>query len=111
MNRSRLSKFAATAISCVFFSLAVHAGNDPSSDASAAQPTKQEREKMAKLHENMAACLRSDKTLRECHEAARKECQDELGDRCRDMMRAMMGMEHRMNKHRENGGDDSHPHQ
>lgn len=87
------------------------AAEEPSQDKRPAPPTKQERERLATLHEHMATCLRSDKTLRECHESARKECEDTLGDRCRDMMRAMMGMQHRMNKQRENGDTPVRPEQ
>ena len=31
------------------------------------QPTKAERAKMAKVHDEVAACLRSDKPMQECH--------------------------------------------
>lgn len=102
MNTSTIARISVTALltllACVSF-----AAEEPTQDKHPAPPTKQEREQFATLHEHVAACLRSDKTMRECHEAARKECEDTLGDRCRDMMRAMMGMQHRMNKHRENG--------
>lgn len=40
----------------------------PSAHAFAAtQPNKTEREEMAKVHEEVAACLRSDKGMQECH--------------------------------------------
>lgn len=38
--------------------------------------SREDREKMAKAHESMAACLRSDKTLDACHEEMRKSCDD-----------------------------------
>jgi hypothetical protein len=102
MTRSTIAR---TSIAAVLTLLACtsFAAQETTQDKHPAPATKQEREQLATLHEHMAACLRSDKTMRECHEAARKECEDTLGDRCRDMMRAMMGMQHRMNKQRENG--------
>jgi hypothetical protein len=41
--------------------------------------SKETREKMAVLHEQMAACLRSDKSLSECHDAMIRSCQEQLG--------------------------------
>lgn len=49
--------------------------------AKSGEPTKEERqmraerhEKMSEMHEKMAECLRSDKTMSECHEQIQKEC-------------------------------------
>ncbi len=69
--------------------------------ASAAPPStggatvsKETREKMATIHEQMAACLRSDKSLAECHSEMRKSCTD-LGDQgCPMMGMGGMGMHH-----------------
>lgn len=45
--------------------------------------SKETREKMAVLHEQMAACLRSDKSLVDCRAQMRKGCQQSLGvERC-----------------------------
>jgi hypothetical protein len=44
-----------------------------------AAPTKEVREKMATLHEQMAACLRSDKPIAECRTEMAKSCQDMMG--------------------------------
>lgn len=44
--------------------------------------SKEDREKMAVAHEQMAACLRSDQDLRTCHDALRKECQPVMGEHC-----------------------------
>ena len=41
--------------------------------------TKEQREKMATIHEQIAACLRSDKPISECHKEAMKSCQDTMG--------------------------------
>jgi hypothetical protein len=94
---------------CVFAVGSAVAADDAPSDMHHAPPSKQDREQMAKLHEQMAACLRSDKTMKECHEAARKACEESMGDHCQMMMHPMM--EHRMNMQRENGGAEPHPHQ
>ncbi len=69
--------------------------------ASAAPPStggatvsKETREKMATIHEQMAACLRSDKTIAACHSEMRKSC-TELGDQgCPMMGMGGMGMHH-----------------
>jgi hypothetical protein len=73
---------ALVAALCVLAVGAAVAADDSPSDMHHAPPSKQDREQMAKLHEHMAACLRSDKTMRDCHEAVRKECQDTMGDKC-----------------------------
>jgi hypothetical protein len=58
-------------------------------------PSKEIREKMATLHEQMAACLRSDKPVADCHAEMMKNCQETLGtQQC-----PMMGMGHGMRKH------------
>ena len=49
--------------------------------------TPEQRIKMATIHENMATCLRSDKTLDVCHEEKKKACMDTMGkDGCYHMM-------------------------
>jgi hypothetical protein len=52
--------------------------------------SKETREQMAVLHEQMAACLRSDKPFPECHSAMIRSCQEQLGEGCP----MMMGMGH-----------------
>ncbi|MHB8811732.1 MAG: hypothetical protein ACYDAE_00525 [Steroidobacteraceae bacterium] len=69
------------------------AANPPTSAAST--PSKEMRERMATLHEQMAACLRSDKTVSECRTEMRKHCQAMMGNQsCTTMMggAGMMGM-------------------
>lgn len=59
-----------------------------------AGPSKDTREKMAALHEQMAACLRSDKSIADCRDEMRKNCQTTVGSQgC-----PMMGMGHRANR-------------
>lgn len=55
-------------------------------------PSRQMREKMAAMHEKMAACLRSDKPVAECREEMMKDCQGMMGGRGCSMMMGMSGM-------------------
>jgi len=54
--------------------------------------TKEQRETMAKNHDSMAACLRSDKAIGDCHDEMMKSCQD--SDTC--PMKGRMGKHHGM---------------
>lgn len=81
-----------TGILLITLSGAAFAANPPTS---ASAPTKEMREKMAVLHEQMAACLRSDKSLSECRAEMQKSCHEMMGSRgCAMMMGrgGMMGM-------------------
>lgn len=64
--------------------------------AQAPQMTKEQRAKMATAHEKMAACLRSDRPLTDCHDEMMKSCQDAMGSAG---MCPMMGMGHGMMHH------------
>lgn len=58
----------------------------------AAAPSKEMRQKMATLHEQMAACLRSDKAFSDCRAQMMKQCGEMMGKKdC-----PMMGMHDRM---------------
>ena len=61
--------------------------------------SKEQREKMAVSHDKMAACLRSDKTMKQCHDEMRKACEAEMGPDACPMMdhKGMMG-HHKMMK-------------
>jgi len=41
--------------------------------------SKEQREKMATIHDQIAACLRSEKPVADCHKEAMKSCQDAMG--------------------------------
>lgn len=57
-------------------------------------PSKEMREKMATMHEQMASCLRSDKAVATCHDEMMKSCKDTMGEKgC-----PMMGMHDHMTK-------------
>ena len=45
-------------------------------------PSKEDREKMAAAHTQMATCLRSDQDFKQCHDALHKECQSMMGGSC-----------------------------
>lgn len=63
--------------------------------AAPSTPTREMRERMATLHEQMAACLRSDKPVTECRTQMLQHCQSMMGNQgCTRMMGTggMMGM-------------------
>lgn len=86
-------------------------GADPPAAPSA--PTKEMRDRMATLHEQMAACLRSDKSISECRTEMQKNCQSMMGTQgCTRMMGATgmkcmgggtMGMGQGMHGHMRSG--------
>jgi hypothetical protein len=58
---------------------------------STAAPTQDRRVKMAVMHEQMAACLRSDKPFAQCRQEMMQQCQAMMGQQCMNMG-ADMGM-------------------
>jgi hypothetical protein len=50
------------------------------------EPSKEMRAKMATIHEQMAACLRSDKSFSDCRSEMMKGCQQLMGERGCPMM-------------------------
>lgn len=50
-------------------------------------PTKAEREEMAKFHDEMASCLRSEKSIQDCHQMMRAHHASNH-ERCRKMFDA-----------------------
>ena len=62
-------------------------------DAPTPAPSKAMREQMATLHEQMAACLRSEKSMSECRTAMMANCQSMMGGQgCRNAMGMGLGM-------------------
>lgn len=92
-------------ISCTIM-LAIGTGAAFAADApgmTQAAPSKEVREKMASMHEQMAACLRSDKSVSMCHTEMMKRCHDLMGEKgCQ-----MMGMHDHMMKDHPTGAMDS----
>jgi hypothetical protein len=76
-------KFFIVACLSVCFSFSSFAVNK-SMKQNPKEPTAEERAQMATMHEKVALCLRSSKTIAECHDEMKKNCT--MGDRC------MMGM-------------------
>jgi uncharacterized protein YcfJ len=67
------------ALAAICTAATVALADNPASTAPNTSVTKETREKMALLHEQMAACLRSDKPIADCHAQMRKSCQESLG--------------------------------
>lgn len=62
-------------------------------DAPTTAPSKAMREQMATLHEQMAACLRSEKPISECRTQMMSSCKSMMGNQgCRMAMGMRMGM-------------------
>ena len=82
MRDARIATTGRTALAAIALLLSVSAWSaDPPSATSATQsaPSKEVREKMAALHEQMAACLRSDKSFSECRAQMRTSCLQTVG--------------------------------
>lgn len=77
----RLVARATRGIVVVLLSMSAAWSADPAPTASPSQaePSKEMREKMATLHEQMAACLRSDKSVAECRTEMMKSCRETVG--------------------------------
>jgi hypothetical protein len=91
-NSGRRVATAITGALLIALSSAAFAADAPAAPSS---PTKEMRERMATLHEQMAACLRSDKPVSECRTEMLKHCQAMMGNQgCTRMMgrAGMMGM-------------------
>jgi len=77
------------AVSC--FAAAAH-----DAPAAPSAPSKEMRANMASLHDQMAACLRSDKPFSDCRSEMMKGCQQLMGEQGCPMMG--MGMRNHMMK-------------
>lgn len=56
------------------------ASTQPGASNAAPAVSKETRDKLATMHEQMAACLRSDKTFAECRVEMRKACREMMSD-------------------------------
>jgi hypothetical protein len=68
------------------------AADPPTSASSAQEPSKELREKMATVHAQMAACLRSDKSFAECRSQMLSSCRQNMGAQSCPMMGLGRGM-------------------
>ena len=89
----------ATTLTLTAFTLPTYAAEPPAPHAAAKAMSKEDREEMAKAHEQMAACLRSAEDPKTCHEALHKKCDSMMGGSCGDM-RMGKGMEEGKHKHK-----------
>ncbi|MBS0418378.1 MAG: hypothetical protein JSR66_11740 [Proteobacteria bacterium] len=77
-----LAKKSTTLVTILFgFAVAGNALAEVPADGS--EPAPQTRQKMAALHEQMAACLRSDQAFAICQAQMVKSCKEQLGSECR----------------------------
>ncbi|HUI63121.1 MAG TPA: hypothetical protein VLX90_23035 [Steroidobacteraceae bacterium] len=72
------SRSLVASLALMLASVTVGFAAEPPSTA-AAGPSKEAREKMAAFHEQLAACLRSDKPIAECHKQAMQHHKDMMG--------------------------------
>lgn len=87
MNTRSSKRRAANVIASVLLIMgasAALAADPPPADHAA--PSKEMREKMATVHEQMAACLRSDKPVADCRSQMMKSCEDTMGEKGCPMM-------------------------
>ena len=64
------------------------------------EPTKEQREKMAEMHEKMASCLKSDRPVSDCHKDMMEGCKETMGKDGCPMMggKKGRGMHHHMSE-------------
>jgi len=62
------------------------------------EPTKEMRQKMSEIHEQMSTCLKSDKNFSDCRTQMRSGCQTMMGDDGCMYMGKMMNNKHKKNK-------------
>ena len=93
-SRHALRNFICGVAALVVISVAAMATD--MAPAGAAEPDREMRAKMATVHEQMAACLRSDKSMSDCHGEMMKGCQRLMGNHGCPMMG--MGKHHHMMK-------------
>lgn len=56
------------------------------------EPTTEQRQKMATMHDKMATCLRSDKPVSDCRNEMMQGCEEAMGKGACPMMGHMHGM-------------------
>jgi hypothetical protein len=89
---------ALSAATCV--PLLVHAGDTKSGMP---EPSKEQREKMALVHEKLAACLRSDRSFADCHHEMESSHAEAMGKEHCPMM------EHKKHHHPANSEKEPTP--
>ena len=80
---------------CLFGSLATPAFAEAPKATKGSEMTTEQRKKMGDAHEKMAACLRSDRPMADCHDEMMKSCEEAMGtDSCPMMGGGMGHMKH-----------------
>lgn len=89
------TKAVIASLAVIFGSMSIAFAAEPPS-AAPTGPSKEMREKMATFHEQLAACLRSDKPIAECHKEGMKHHKEMM---CKEGCPCpMMDMDHMMQK-------------
>jgi hypothetical protein len=89
-SSNRSARHIIASVLLIMSTSAAFAADPPATSPPA--PSKEMREKMASVHEQMATCLRSDKPISECHSQMMKSCQETMGhEGCPMMGHGMMG--------------------
>ena len=98
MSMRRTSKLILRSlmVSIVLSGVTAAMAEDKPQPPATAEPSKEAREKMAVMHEKMAACLRSDKSIADCRNEMRAYCQQMGPGGC--PMGPGMGMHGPMNR-------------
>lgn len=75
-----------TLIALLLATSSLYAATKQSNTMMPMEMTPEQRVNMATVHENMAACLKSDKTVEACHSEMRSSCKSMMGnDACKMM--------------------------
>ena len=88
----RIHRSGLMAVICMLGLNSAIAADPPRADS--APPSREMREKMATFHERMAACLRSDKPIADCHTEMMKNAREVMGKDGCPMMKGGMMQDH-----------------
>jgi hypothetical protein len=89
MHTRRTSVALRSTLAACTIALAISTGAAIAADApqpAHTAPSKEMREKMATMHDKMAACLRSEKAVDTCHAEMMKACKESMGEKGCPMM-------------------------
>ena len=85
-GKNRLGSWIGSMVVATLLAIAGSALAAQETTAAAPEPSKESREQMARLHEQMAACLRSDKAFAQCRTQMQNACHSAMGGQCQMMM-------------------------
>ena len=84
INRTRITGLKCFALGAAVLWGSCAIASPPATGVAAPSPAM--REKMAQIHEKMAACLRSNRSIADCHQEMMNQCHQALGDQACRMM-------------------------